>query len=61
MTEEEKRARGRPELPPDERTVPRSVRLTPAEWRKFDAMGKGWLRRVLGRAKPPKSPGETVR
>lgn len=49
---DEKRPRGRPKLPEDQVSVPRSIRLTPAEWAKFDLLGIAWLKRALKRAKP---------
>lgn len=45
---------GRPPKPPDERLVQRSIRLTPAQWAKFDAAGGiEWLRSLIQRARPP--------
>lgn len=45
---------GRP-LEGDARMVPGSVRMTPAQWDKFRALGSGsWLRKMIERAKAPK-------
>jgi hypothetical protein len=44
---------GRPPLPDDERTVPGSVRLTPARWEKLRQLGVGWLAKAIDRAKDP--------
>ena len=46
--------RGRPvTLAPEERTVPGSIRLTPARWEKLRRLGTQWLSRVIDRAKEP--------
>jgi hypothetical protein len=45
---------GRPPKSPDERLEQRSIRLTPAQWAKIDALGIPWLRKLIDRAKPPK-------
>lgn len=45
--------RGRPALPEDERTVPGSVRLTPARWEKLRRLGVGWLGKAIDRAREP--------
>ena len=46
--------KGRPPKPADERLVQRSIRLTPAQWAKFDAAGGiEWLRGLIQRARPP--------
>lgn len=48
------RGQGRKPLPEDERTTPGSIRLTPAEWVKFKALGGAqWLRAAIKRAKVP--------
>lgn len=44
---------GRPALPEEERTVPGSIRLTPARWEKLRRLGAAWLSRVIDRAKEP--------
>lgn len=44
---------GRPALPEDEKTVPGSVRLTPARWGKLRRLGAAWLARAIDRAKEP--------
>lgn len=47
------RGQGRKPLPEEDRTTPGSVRLTPAEWVRFRALGGStWLRQALKRAKP---------
>lgn len=46
------RGQGRKPLPEEERGVVGSVRLTPAEWDKFRALGgPAWLRKALSRAR----------
>lgn len=46
------RGQGRKPLPEDERGVVGSIRLTPAEWEKFRALGAvAWLRPALKRAR----------
>lgn len=52
--EDQKRGRGRPPTPPDERLEQRSIRLTAAQWAKIDANGVPWLRKLIDRAKLPK-------
>jgi len=47
--------RGRPPTPPEEALVLRSMRLKPRHWAKIDAYGVDWLRRLIDRAKPPKT------
>jgi hypothetical protein len=49
----EKRPPGRPPLPPEDHTKPRSVRLNDARWLKFKRLGTGWLERAIDRAKEP--------
>jgi hypothetical protein len=51
----EKRGRGRPHLPDNERLIVRSIRLSPTQWAKIDANGMDWLRALIDRAKPPKN------
>ena len=39
-------------MPEDQKTIVRSVRLTAAEWAKFQALGAAeWLRAMIKRAK----------
>lgn len=46
------RGQGRHPLPEDQRTVAGSVRLTPAQWEKFRALGgNAWLREKVDRAR----------
>jgi hypothetical protein len=46
------RGQGRKPLPEDQRAVVGSVRLTPAEWEKFKALGGvDWLRGAIKRAR----------
>ena len=47
------KTRGRPALPEDERTVPGSVRLTPARWEKLRRLGVAWLAKAIDKAKEP--------
>ena len=54
----EARSRGRPALPEDEKTVPGSVRLTPARWEKLRRLGVAWLAKAIDRAKEPEKPGD---
>lgn len=58
MTKEQKealaRGRGRPALPEDMRTVPGTVRLTPARWEKLRLLGAAWLAGAIDKAKLPK-------
>lgn len=44
---------GRPELPPEDRTKPRTIWMTDAEWAKVQAAPKGWVRGLVQRAKAP--------
>ena len=46
---------GRPELPPDEKTRPRSIRLNDERWDKLQRLGRDWLERAIDRAKVPDS------
>jgi hypothetical protein len=45
------RPQGRPALPPEESTKPRSVRLNDARWEKLKKLGSDWLARAIDRAK----------
>jgi hypothetical protein len=58
----DKRARGRPTIPAEERLEQRSIRLTAAQWAKIDANGgMPWLRAVIQRAKgTAASPADTT-
>lgn len=38
-------------LPPEQRTKPRSVRLTDAQWEKLKRLGSDWLQRQIDKAK----------
>lgn len=51
-TQEPKRM-GRPELPPEDRTKPRTIWMTDAEWAKVQAAPKGWVRGLVQRARVP--------
>ena len=43
---------GRQPIPPEQRTVVGSVRMTAAQWQKFSALGgAAWLRERIDRAK----------
>ena len=53
--EVEKRPRGRPEKPPEERLVQKSIRMPQFIWDKIDEYGIEWARKVLARAKPPQA------
>lgn len=48
------RPQGRPALPPDEQTKPRSVRLTDARWEKLKLLGSEWLNKAIDKAKEPR-------
>jgi len=52
--EDQKRGRGRPPTPPDEKLELRGIRLKPRHWEKVDLYGMDWLRRLIERGKPPK-------
>ncbi|WP_157900157.1 hypothetical protein [Rhodoferax koreensis] len=58
MTDEEKRARGRPPL--EEPLERRAMFLPKSVWAKIDSLGKKeglkWAREVLAKAKLPKTP-----
>jgi hypothetical protein len=45
--EQQKRGRGRPPIPADERLEQRSIRLTAEQWASVDAHGIAWLRKLL--------------
>ena len=46
---------GRKPLPTEEKAVVRSLRLTAAQWAKFQTLGGvAWLRAALQKAKAPK-------
>lgn len=47
------RPQGRPALPPEESTKPRSVRLTDARWEKLKRLGSAWLNKAIDKAKEP--------
>jgi len=47
------RRRGRPPLPKEEKSVPGSVRLTPARWAKLRRLGSAWLGKAIDRAREP--------
>lgn len=42
---------GRPELPPNEKTRPRSIRLNDGRWDKLQRLGREWLERAIDRAR----------
>lgn len=44
---------GRPELPPEQRTKPRTIWMTDAEWAKVQAAPKKWVNGLVQRAKVP--------
>jgi hypothetical protein len=47
-----KRPRGRPIVPEDQRLIAGSIRLTAAQWQKLASLGDGvWLRKAIDRAK----------
>jgi hypothetical protein len=46
---------GRPELPPEDRTKPRTIWMTDAEWTKVQAATKGWVRSLVRKAKAPQA------
>lgn len=49
------RGQGRKPLPPEDRAVVHSLRLTAAQWAKFQALGgTAWLRAALQKAALPK-------
>jgi len=46
---------GRPELAPEDRTKPRTIWMTDAEWSKVQAAPKGWVRSLVQKAKTPQT------
>jgi hypothetical protein len=44
---------GRPALAPEDRSTPRTVWMTDAEWAKVQAAPKGWVRGLVQRSKVP--------
>lgn len=58
MSKDTKRRAGRPPLSDNEKTYPRSIRLTKAHWAKLQRLGSAWLRRVIDAAE---APTETIR
>ena len=46
---------GRPELPADEKTKPRTIRLNDERWEKLQRLGRDWLEPAIDRAKEPDS------
>ena len=44
---------GRPELAPEDRTKPRTIWMTDAEWAKVQGAPRGWVRGLVARAKVP--------
>ena len=48
-----KKRMGRPELPPEDRTKPRTIWMSDAEWDKVQSAPKGWVRGMVQRAKVP--------
>jgi hypothetical protein len=53
MNEQAKRPRGRPTVPPEQRSTakPRSVRLEDERWAKLQALGPAWLKKAIDEAK----------
>ncbi|MCY1552341.1 hypothetical protein D9M68_887330 [compost metagenome] len=49
------RGQGRKPLPPEEKTKPRSVRLTDTRWDKLKLLGSEWLNKAIdeGKIAPP--------
>lgn len=52
---EEPKKRGAPPKPPEEKLHRRAMYLTEAQWAKVDALGLEWLRKLIDRARPPKT------
>lgn len=48
-----KKRPGRPSLPPEEKAVTGTLRLTPARWEKLRRLGMSWLAKAIDRAKEP--------
>ena len=46
---------GRPELPPELRTKPRTIWMTDAEWAKVQSAPKKWVNGLVQRAKVPQA------
>lgn len=44
---------GRPPLPPEQRTVQSSLRLTAERWAKLRRLGTTWLNKAIDKAKEP--------
>jgi hypothetical protein len=54
VSDHPKRHRGRPEVPPEQRLLAGSIRLTKAQWDKLEKLGDGeWLRKQIDKAKVP--------
>lgn len=51
--EEVARNRGRPALPEDQRTLAKTIRLTPSRWEKLRRLGTAWLGAAIDKAKEP--------
>ena len=58
MATKQKHPGGRPKIPDDQRLVQRSIRLSAEQWAKIDEHGLDWLRQLIQRAKPPRTPGD---
>lgn len=43
--------RGRPALPDDVQTMPRTVRLNDERWEKLKYLGRAWLEKAIDRAR----------
>lgn len=50
---------GRPALPPEQKAVPGSVRLTPTRWEKLRRLGSDWLNKAIDKAKEPSNETKT--
>jgi len=49
------RGQGRKALPPEDKAMVRSLRLTAAHWEKFRALGGiAWMRAAIQKARTPK-------
>lgn len=53
---DDKRPRGRPPVPPEEKLVPITFKVKPKTKVQFDKYGSSWARGALERAKPPREP-----
>lgn len=52
--EPEKKPRGRPPMPTEQKLIGRNVRLNATQWNKIDCSGGiVWLRALIDRAKTP--------